>query len=158
MVVLISYDNIGSLQTVGGNLIRGGALDWQIMVNEPNLSGRWDNTIYGLLRVQFELYALYISGPTNNQKDGAEVFPQFPIQKQKLFTTLWIYKVVFSQMAALPICSIIKTKAPSFRSARQFFITVPRNNQKDDSEVFSTMFSPVACPFYPAFIVKVILG
>ena len=32
VLILVSYDSTGFLQTTGGTLIRGGALDWQIMV------------------------------------------------------------------------------------------------------------------------------
>ena len=32
VLTLVSYDSTGFLQTTGGTLIRGGALDWQIMV------------------------------------------------------------------------------------------------------------------------------
>ncbi len=33
MLILVSYDKTGSLQTTGGALIRGGALNWQITVD-----------------------------------------------------------------------------------------------------------------------------
>ena len=33
MLILVGFDRTWSLQTIGGALIRGGALNWQIMVS-----------------------------------------------------------------------------------------------------------------------------
>ena len=35
MSILVIYDGFWSLQTIGGALIKGGALNWQITVNVP---------------------------------------------------------------------------------------------------------------------------
>ncbi len=36
VLILVRYDRAGFLQTIGGALIRGGALNWQIMENKKD--------------------------------------------------------------------------------------------------------------------------